>query len=302
MQIHRSAVGLAVQAPAKLNLFFEVLGKRSDGYHEIETLMVPIDWYDTLFFREDSSGRVELECRRAPVGRGPGCPKLEDVPEGRENLVVRAVELLRERSGVASGASLRLVKRIPAAAGLGGGSSDAAAALLAANEGWGLHWPREALAGLGAELGSDVPFFLAGGPAVCRGRGERVAPAAGLGALSFVVVRPPDGLSTARVYQACRPPDRPRQVGPLVSALLRGDLRAAGRLMANRLQPAAETLSPWIERLREAIARQDVLGHQMSGSGTSYFGLCRHARHARRVARRLRAAGVGTVLAVQCCR
>ncbi len=302
MLIHRMAVGLAVHAPAKLNLFFEVLGKRSDGYHEIETLMVPIGWYDTLVFREDPSGRVELEWRRAPATRGPDADRLGEVPEGRENLVVRAVELLRQRAGVTSGASLRLVKRIPAAAGLGGGSSDAAAALVAANRGWGLNWPRPALAPLAAELGSDVPFFLADGPAICRGRGERVEPVVGIGALWFVVVRPPVGLSTASVYRACRPVERPYTIGPLLSALGRGDLAAAGRLMVNRLEPAAATLSPWIERLREELARQDVLGRQMSGSGTCCFALCRHARDARRVARRLRANGVGTVLAVQRCR
>ena len=122
------------------------------------------------------------------------------MPEGPDNLVVRAVELVRRRAGVRRGAKLLLVKRIPAAAGLGGGSSDAAAALVAANEGWRLGRSRDELADWAAELGSDVPFFLAGGPAICRGRGERVEPVAGLGALDFVVVRPPEGLSTAAVY------------------------------------------------------------------------------------------------------
>lgn len=299
MQIHRSAVGLVVQAPAKLNLFFEVLGKRDDGYHEIETLMVPISLYDTLCFREDSSGRVELECWRAPDNWGPSGYSLGDVPEGKDNLVVRAVQLLRDRASVRSGASVRLVKRIPAAAGLGGGSSDAAAALQVANRGWNLGWSRPALAELAAELGSDVPFFLADGPAVCRGRGERVEPVAGLGALHFVVVRPPAGLATAAVYRGCQPAADPRSCHLLLDALAGGNLAAAGRLLVNRLQPAAERLSPWIRRLADRMARLDVLGHQMSGSGTCYFGLCRHARHARRVARRLQANGVGIVFTVR---
>jgi 4-diphosphocytidyl-2-C-methyl-D-erythritol kinase len=302
MQIHRSAVGLVAHTPAKLNLFFEVLGQRDDGYHEIETLMVPVQWYDSLYFREDRSGQVELEFERAPGCGGPSGYKLGDVPEGKGNLVVRAVELLRRRSGVSFGASLRLVKRIPAAAGLGGGSSDAAAALVLANRGWGLGWSRPALAELAAELGSDVPFFLVSGPAVCRGRGERVEPVAGFGALCFVVVRPPVGLSTADVYRVCQAAERPRALAPLLTALADGNLAVAGRLLHNRLQPAAETLSPWIRRLREAMACLDVLGHQMSGSGTCYFGLCRHAGHARRLARRLQASGVGTVFAVRGCR
>jgi 4-diphosphocytidyl-2-C-methyl-D-erythritol kinase len=302
MHIHRFAVDLAIQAPAKLNLFFEVLAKRNDGYHEIETLMCPIDLYDTLHFQEDPNGQLELRCRRVFGAGGPRGRGFDDVPEGPDNLVVRAVELVRSRTGVHRGAKLWLVKRIPAAAGLGGGSSDAAAALVAANEGWRLGRSREELAQWAAELGSDVPFFLADGPAVCRGRGERVEPVGGLGVMSFVVVRPPEGLATAAVYGACRAAQRPQSARPLVDALRRGDWKEVGRRLLNRLQPAAETLSPWIRRLQQEFSQLDVLGHGMSGSGTSYFGLCRHARHARRCARRLEASGVGVVFAVRSCR
>lgn len=307
MRIHRSGVNHVVQAPAKLNLFFEVLAKRADGYHEVETLMCPIDLYDTLYFRQEASGQVELICERVPQsgglsGTGLSGTGVGEVPEGRDNLVVRAVELVRRRAGVDSGATLRLVKRIPTAAGLGGGSSDAAAALVAANQGWGLGFSPGELAAAAAELGSDVPFFLAGGPAVCRGRGERVEPVAGVGLLSCVVVCPPAGLSTAAVYGACRPARQAESVAPLLGALSRGNMKQTGRLLFNRLQPAAARLSPWIERLQREFAGEDCLGHGMSGSGTSYFGLCRHARHARRVARRLQANGVGNVFAVRSCR
>ncbi|MEN6451620.1 MAG: 4-(cytidine 5'-diphospho)-2-C-methyl-D-erythritol kinase [Thermoguttaceae bacterium] len=300
MRIRRSPTEVVIQAPAKLNLFFEVLAKRTDGFHEIETLMCPIDLYDTLHFREDSGGKVRLRCRWAVDGSPGGCG-LDQVPEGPDNLVFRAVELVRRRAGVCRGAELLLTKRIPAAAGLGGGSSDAAAALVAANEGWQLGRSPGELADWAAELGSDVPFFLAGGPAVCRGRGERVTPVSGLGGLSFVVVRPPEGLATAGVYGACRPAAAPRPVGCLWEAFKQGDWAEAGRLLWNGLQPAAESLSPWVKRLEQAFAQLDCLGHAMSGSGTSYFGLFRHVRHARRSARRLRASGVGTVFAVRSC-
>ena len=301
MHVHRSAMGLVIQAPAKLNLFFEVLAKRSDGYHEIETLMCPIDLYDTLHFQEDPSGQVELRCRRVFGAGGPCGRGLHQMPEGPENLVLRAVELVRRRAGICRGARLWLVKRIPAAAGLGGGSSDAAAALVAANEGWQLNRSGDELAEWAAELGSDVPFFLAGGPAICRGRGELVEPIRGLGALSFVVVRPPAGLPTAAVYGVCRPAAEPQTVVPLVDALRRGNWREVGRRLLNRLQSAAETLSPWVKRLQEGFSQVDCVGHGMSGSGTSYFGLCRHARHAQRCARRLEAIGLGTVFAVRSC-
>ncbi len=299
MHLYRSGSGLVVQAPAKLNLFFEVLGLREDGYHEIETLVIPIDFYDTLYFREGDHRQVVLTCRKAGGAWGADRAWLDGFPEGSENLVVRAVELLRRRAGIRRGACLGLVKRIPSGAGLGGGSSDAAAALAAANVGWNLGWSRGQLAELGAELGSDVPLFFARGPAVCRGRGERVEAVGSLGALHFVLVRPPAGLATAAVYRACRPSPQPLSVQPLVEAFRRGDLKTAGRLLLNRLEPAAMTLSPWVRRLEEELARADCLGHQMSGSGTCCFALCRHARQARRIAQRLQAIRVGIALPVR---
>ena len=302
MHVHRRAAEIVVQAPAKLNLFFEVLARRNDGYHEIETLMCPIDLYDTLCFREEPSGQIDLQCERVLQPEKCDGSRSCDLPEGGDNLVVRATEVLRSHAGVRSGAMLHLVKRIPIAAGLGGGSSDAAAALVAANEGWGLGCSRDELVQPAAELGSDVPFFLSGGPAVCRGRGERVEPVGGVGVLDFVVVCPPSGLSTAAVYGVCRPAGEPRPLAPLLDALEQGDLEQAGRLLFNRLQSAAKTLSPWIERLQREFARLDCLGHGMSGSGTAYFGLCRHARHARREARRLQASGVGSVFVARSCR
>ncbi|MGD0899130.1 MAG: hypothetical protein ABR915_14930 [Thermoguttaceae bacterium] len=193
------------------------------------------------------------------------------------------------------------MKRIPTAAGLGGGSSDAAAALVAANLAWNLGLAETDLTAVAAELGSDVPFFLLGSPAICRGRGERVEPIAGLGRLNFVVAKPPEGLSTAAVYRACRSAEKPRTAAPLVDAFRRGDVVEAGRLLFNRLQPAAETLSPWIPRLGKMMVAEGFLGHGMSGSGTAYFGLCRHAAEAQRLARRLRARDVGSVVAVRSC-
>ena len=241
MEVHRSAVEVVVQTPAKLNLFFEVLAKRTDGYHEIETLMCPINLYDTLYFKEDPSGELALRCQWATMVGGPESAGFDSVPSGPENLAMRAVDLLRRRAGCDLGASLRLVKRIPAAAGLGGGSSDAAAALVAANLGWKLGLSAADLAAAAAQLGSDVPFFLSGGPAVCRGRGERTEPVGELGALDFVVARPPAGLATAAVYGACRPAERPRPLAPLLEAFRGGDRARGGELLWNRLQGGGRT-------------------------------------------------------------
>jgi 4-diphosphocytidyl-2-C-methyl-D-erythritol kinase len=225
----------------------------------------------------------------------------DDVPRDGKNLVWRAIDLVRRRTGTTQGAILRLIKRIPTAAGLGGGSSDAAAALVAANSGWKLDLSLSELAVLAAELGSDVPFFLQGGPAVCRGRGEQIEPAKGLGLMHFVVVRPPEGLATAAVYGACRPAESPNGLQELIEALRRGDARRSGRLLFNRLQAPAEQMSPWIERLARLMAAEDCLGHGMSGSGTAYFGMFRNARQSRQVARALRARNIGCVVAVQSC-
>jgi 4-diphosphocytidyl-2-C-methyl-D-erythritol kinase len=303
MYVRRSGSVMEVWAPAKLNLFLEVRAKRSDGFHEIVTLMTAVTIFDTLWFVPEQRRQLDLSCGwaaplrneqrvRTPLRQGAA---LGDLPEGADNIVIRALRLLRERAGILAGARVRLVKRIPSAAGLGGASSDAAAALVAANRAWQLGWSRERLGRVAADLGSDVPFFLRPTAAVCRGRGERVDPVPGLGKMHFVVVRPPGGLSTPEVYRHCRPADKEIPIGPLLAALRRGDIARAGLMLVNRLQETAESLSPWIGRLRREFDDTDCVAHQMSGSGTGYFGICRSARHARRVVARLQTRNVGCV-------
>ena len=225
-----------------------------------------------------------------------------EIPE----VVVKAVDLLRQTTGERRGAVVQLTKRIPTAAGLGGGSSDAAAALVAANLAWNCHLTTAELMGLAAQLGSDVPFFLAGAAAICRGRGEQIEPLDGLSGLNFVVVRPPEGLSTATVYRNCDISDCINADGlhtmtGLVEDLRRGDLSRAGKMFFNRLQSAAEKLSDWIKRLSDLFAAHSCLGHAMSGSGTSYFGLVATAAQARRLAGRLRSMGMGSAFVVRTC-
>ena len=224
---------------------------------------------------------------------------IRDSPAAADNLVTRAIERLRERAGEPRGLDVWLEKSIPAAAGLGGASADAAAALVAANAAWNLRWSATRLAELAAELGSDIPFFMGSGraarAAVCRGRGERIEPLSGVARLSCVVVRPPAGLSTAHVFKACRPATAAVSVAPLAAALRSGDLRRIGAALHNRLEEAAVELSPWIARLRYWFAQRDVVGHQMSGSGTSYFAICRNDAQASRVAALARHAGLGAV-------
>jgi 4-diphosphocytidyl-2-C-methyl-D-erythritol kinase len=312
MDFRREDLKRIARAPAKLNLYLELLGRRTDGFHEVETLMVPIQLYDSVSFVPShptavQSGEIDLKVRI--------CQPLTTavngavIPAGANNLVVRALELLRQRSGCELGAKVELVKRIPSESGLGGGSSDAAAALKVGNIGWRLNWPMSRLAEVAAEIGSDVPFFLYGGAAVCRGRGEVVESLPAITTAHFVVVKPPVGLSTSEVYRAvdelpCSPESHAKS-GSALANLLQG-LRScgamnAGRRMRNALQHAASSLSPWVERLRAAFDRLDFVGHQLSGSGTAYFGVCRHAQHARRMANILRTRQLGLVYATRSC-
>ncbi len=167
--------------------------------------MVPIRLLDSLTLEPtpaEAKRLGEISFRLFVCDRGPGTGAgFAGIPAGKDNLVVRALGLLRQRSGCQLGANVELFKRIPAAAGLGGGSSDAAAALELANLAWGIHWPNKRLARLAAELGSDVPFFLSHGPAICRGRGEIVERLPSVPPFHVVIVKPPAALATRDVYE-----------------------------------------------------------------------------------------------------
>jgi len=288
-------------APAKLNLFLEIIGRRADGFHELETLMCPINLYDSLYVDHGPRGCTQFSCEDARRTRSAAVEPVTELPENQDNLVVRAIEALRRHCGTDRGIAVRLVKRIPIAAGLAGGSSDAAAALCSANRLWDLRLSTVELARLAAELGSDIPFFLEPGAAICRGRGERIERIVGLGNLHFVVVHPGVGLSTAAVYRACRPAELPRSPFPLLQAWKQGDSMGLRRSLHNQLEPAARQLSSEIDALRELFSEYDLIGHQLSGSGTSYFGICRSARQARRIASQLRQSQAGSVFALTSC-
>ncbi len=288
------SITVRVLAPAKLNLFLRVLGKRPDGYHELETLMLSVGLYDTLTLTDGADGELRLACF-------DGAPRRRDVRRelpgaGGDNLVLRAAELLRNKTGCPRGARIELVKRIPMAAGLAGGSSDAAATLLGLNRLWQLGLSATELQLLGAELGSDIPFFLGSSPAaICRGRGEIVEPVPLPGRFWFVIARPPAGLSTAEVYRHCRPSSVTWCAADVVKHLARGRLMSAAGLFHNALTEPAERLSGDVTRTKAAFARQPFAGHSMSGSGSAWFGLCRSKPQAFHLAARLKAARLGDV-------
>lgn len=297
---------LVVHAPAKLNLFLEVLNKRPDGFHELETVMVMLGIYDTLRFSNTTISTADTTRPAIEFRLISGDPKKSDseiregrkpIPPGADNLVVKAAELIRSHAGYEGGAKITLWKRIPSEAGLAGGSSDAAATLAGLNRLWKLNLPIEELRQLAARLGSDVPFFLSSSrSALCRGRGEIIEPLELPLSHYYVVVKPSSGLSTPAVFREWRPTGETHSAQPLIDALRRGRTARSGDGFYNALQNPAEKLNADVSRLREVFSKEPVLGHMMSGSGTAYFGVCRHRLHAEFVAARLSSRRIGSAL------
>jgi len=269
------ARSLTLRTSAKVNLVLEVLGKRADGYHELSTVLQAVDLFDRLVLEEDEA----LALRTTD----------SELPTDDANLVVRAARLLREAAGVNRGARITLEKRIPVAAGLGGGSSDAAATLWGLNRLWRLGWGSERLAGLAAELGTDVPFFLRGGRTLASGRGERLKPLPASPAMSLVLVKPHFPLSTREVYAAVPAGlrDDGSRTSRLVRALASRDSSRVAASLYNVLEAVVEPAHPEITRIKQALLSAGALGSVMSGSGPTVLGLARSPDHARQLRRRV---------------
>lgn len=279
MRLRRQGLSHVVDTPAKLNLSLEILGRRPDGYHEIETVMVSIGLYDSLRFTPTADGSFSLATRLAvrPLPGEP--PPVLDC--GDDNLVLKAARLLQSETGVRMGATIELVKRIPWQAGLGGGSSDAAATLAALNRAWNLNLPSEELHRLAARLGSDVNFFLDSCPAaICRGRGEQIEPVPLRRALQFLVVQPVGGLSTGEVFRAWRSGESTGRSAAVVAALARGGPHSFSNDLYNSLEAPAVALHEGVARLLKVLRKSGGLGASLSGSGSACFLLCRSRREA----------------------
>jgi 4-diphosphocytidyl-2-C-methyl-D-erythritol kinase len=265
---------LELWAAAKVNLGLEVLGRRDDGYHEIATVMQAVDLSDRIILED--APVLELL-----VTSG-------EVPRDGSNLAARAAAALRDAAGVERGARITLDKRIPVAAGLGGGSTDAAAVLIGLNRLWGLRWRIERLEELAVGLGMDVPFFLHGGAALATARGERLERLEG-GPLALVLVNPGTRVSTAEAY------------GHVTRALysdgerVRSVARAIGRRqparvaagLDNALEDAVAPAHPEIGRVEAALHAAGALGAAMSGSGPTVLGIARSFEHARQIRARV---------------
>ncbi|MDR0392311.1 MAG: 4-(cytidine 5'-diphospho)-2-C-methyl-D-erythritol kinase [Planctomycetaceae bacterium] len=272
---------LTVLAPAKLNLFFEVHGKRSDGFHEITSLAVPIRLFDILTFEPIAdSENIEFSC----LGGG------EDVPQNNNNYVVQALELFRKRYGITNGIKARLFKCIPSQSGLGGGSSNAVAALLAARHFWLPEIATASLIPLAAELGSDCPLFFHNNATIAYGRGEKIKPVPQMPKLYFVLLKPEEGLPTSTVYAKCMPTHDKKfhDVNDLSNSLAKGNLKQIGNHLFNRLETPASEIWSRFNEIKCRLERLDCIAVRMSGSGTAFYGLCHNAKHSKHVAAKLR--------------
>ena len=250
---------------AKINLTLRVLGRRDDGYHEINTVFQTVTLHDELTFNALDDERLELVCD-APA----------DIPSDETNLVHRAAVALRERFGVKRGARVNMKKIIPAGGGLGGGSSNAAVALLGLARLWEINTDRGTLTEIGAVLGADVPFFLTGGTALGMGRGTDIHPLADLPLQHFLLVTPEVKVSTVEAYKSLNAPALTKAVSPVNLAVSRTQAeisRSLHEVLANDFERMVFQLYPEIERARNALVGVGASGSLLSGSGSTVYGL-----------------------------
>ena len=256
-----------VPAPAKLNLFLHITGRRPDGYHLIQSVFMLIDWCDTLHFELRHDGKItrrDFQSDSSPSGHEP------DEPLPAEDLTLRAARALQKACGTTLGVDISLEKRIPTQAGMGGGSSDAASCLLALQRLWGIQLPQSELLAIALSLGADVPFFLSGGHAWVEGVGEIITPVR-LPAADFLVVKPAAGLSTPAIFSS---PTLKRDTETATiqgfAADTDGPVSKFGQFGRNDLQPVALNLCPPIGRSLDWLARAGLQG-RMTGSGSAVF-------------------------------
>lgn len=305
---HRIVTAVTVRVPAKINLQLSVGPARPDGYHELVTVFHAVSLYDEVTVSAADRGTVTV------TGEGA-----DSMPDPGDNLAMRAAAALARAAGlpprrvtqVVSGPSadgtaalpgvaIEIRKRIPVAAGLAGGSADAAAALVACNELWRAGLSQAELAEVAAGLGSDVPFALSGGTSIGQGRGERLTPALAAGQYHWVLAFAPGGLSTPEVYRACDriratrgiTPAAPQPSTELMAALRSGDPAGVGPLLSNDLQPAAISLSPDLRRTLSVGREYGALGAVVSGSGPTCAFLVADAERAVDLVVALTGAGV----------
>lgn len=279
---------MEVKAYGKINLTLDVVGRREDGYHLLDSVMQTVSVWDDLEIQRSSQPGVRLKC------------SLEGLPTDRKNTAFQAAELFLEDQGLLKeGVDIFITKGIPSQAGMGGGSADAAAVFRGLNEMFGTGLATEKLMELGARIGADVPFCVAGGAARCTGIGEDVEPIASMPDCWIVVCKPPVGMSTPEAYAMLdQYPLSDTQATPkMLEAMAAGDLRLIGRSVSNRFDETMQ-LEP-VQALKRTMLDAGALGAMMTGSGSCVYGIFETERQAREATDRL--SGMGEIFLARPC-
>lgn len=266
---------IKLKARAKINLALKVLGKRPDGYHEVEMVMQSLDLHDEVFLE-----RIEEGINILVEG---------DAPADKSNLAYRAAKAILEYSSCKKGVRIKLIKNIPAAAGLAGGSSDAAAVLVGVNELLKLGLDTQELMEIGGNIGSDVPFCIIGGTALASGRGEKIQLLPKAPKMSVVLVKPNFGVSTAQVYKKFSSDlvKKPFSINAVLEAVKKGDVESIANVMFNDLEYVTLNMYSYLKEIKEQLKNAGALGALMSGSGPTIFGLTYDAETANMLSKRL---------------
>lgn len=272
---------LSLNAYAKINLCLDVVGRLENGYHQVRMIMQTVGIYDTLSF-ERTTGEIKI---MSDAG---------EIPLGEDNLIYKAASLMRERFQIAGGVSVHLEKRIPVAAGMAGGSTDAACTMKAMNLLYDLGLSEEELCTLGVKIGADVPYCILGGTALSEGIGEVLTKLPPMPECVLLVAKPEIGVSTKEVYERIdrhEITDHP-DVDGMQRAIAENDLDGVVKRLANVLATVTEEMHPVVQKIREVMLSQGALGSLMSGSGPSTFGIFESEEKARTAGEQIRELGL----------
>ncbi len=250
-------------ANAKVNLSLDVVRRREDNYHDLEMIMQEIDLADKIFIKEIDADEIRVLCNR------------DDIPTDETNIVYKISYTIKNRFNIDKGLEIKIDKNIPIAAGLGGGSADAAATIKGLNKLWNLNMSEQDMIDISKPLGADIPFCIIGGTAVARGIGDKLTKISGLKETMILLVNPEIGVSTKFVYQSLNLDviEKRPDTGKLVDAIQANDLNYIANNMVNVLETVSIKEYPLIDKIKEEMIQYGAIGSLMSGSGSTVFGI-----------------------------
>lgn len=269
---------IVCKAMAKVNLGLDVLRRRQDGYHEVRMIMQSVDLYDVLTFEKTEAAGIVIRTNK------------KNIPTDQRNLIYKAVDLLMQKYSITDGLCVTLEKRIPMAAGMAGGSTDAAAVFVAMNELFSLHMTQESMCELAVTIGADVPYCIVGGTVLAEGIGEKLTKLADAPACTLLIAKPSVGVSTKYVYENLHA-DKLRQhpdVDGMLTAIYEDDLDGVAKRLGNVLETVTVKAYPVIEKLKSWMMEHGAVNALMSGSGPTVFGIYKEAQEAQRACEQLR--------------